>query len=156
MNQACVTIYDDNNSCIKLAQNPQEFKRTRHIQVKYHFIRSLVKEGKVSVQYCNTKDQLADLFTKGVNGPRLKEITTKLGIQNNHHGRELNSANYLASTVDPWRASARRRRNVQAVQNWLRRVRHWLDEPSHRARYKSRAVSLGNKLLAIFNSVQHC
>ena len=116
INQACVTIYEDNNSCIKLAQNPQEFKRTRHIQVKYHFIRSLVKEGKVSVQYCNTKDQLADLFTKGVNGPRLKEITTKLGIQNNHHGRELNSANYLASTVDPWRASARRRRNVQAVQ----------------------------------------
>ena len=104
---------EDNNSCIKLAQNPQE---SRHIQVKYHFIRSLVKDGKISVQYCNTKNQLADLFTKGVNGPKLKKLTAKLGIQNNHHGRELNSANYLASTVDSWRAFARRRRNVQDVE----------------------------------------
>ena len=76
--QQTVTIHEDNESCIKLANTPQEFKRTRHIQVKYHFIRSLVKEGKIKLEFCPTKDQLADIFTKGVNGPRLKEIHVDL------------------------------------------------------------------------------
>jgi hypothetical protein len=98
IDQPTVTIHEDNESCIKLANNPQEFKRTRHIQVKYHFIRSLVREGKIKLEFCPTKDQLADIFTKGVNGPRLKEISSRLG-QSNQHGRELNNAGYV---FDAW------------------------------------------------------
>ena len=93
LNQHTVTIHEDNEACINLTKNPQEYKRTRHIQVKYHFIRSLVKAGKIALKYCNTKVQLADIFTKGVNAPRLKEICSKLGlIDSSKQERELNIA----------------------------------------------------------------
>jgi hypothetical protein len=86
--QETVIIHEDNEACINLSKNPQEFKRTRHIQIKYHFIRQLVKEGKIRLQYCTTKNQLADLFTKGVNGPRLKELLLIL-MPDSKHGKEL-------------------------------------------------------------------
>jgi hypothetical protein len=94
INQETIIIYEDNESCIKLAQNPQEFNRTRHIQVKYHFIRLLVKENKIKLLPIRTKHQLADIFTKGVNGPRLKDITQRLGLESNQHGRESNYVDY--------------------------------------------------------------
>ena len=85
--QETVVIYEDNEACINLTKNPQEYKRTRHIQVKYHFIRSLVQEKKIKLEYCNTKKQLADIFTKGTNGPRLKEICGQLGLIDNIKSR---------------------------------------------------------------------
>jgi hypothetical protein len=96
--QSTVEIHEDNESCIKLANNPQEFNRTRHIQVKYHFIRQLVRENKIKLLPINTKYQLADIFTKGVNAPRLKEITQRLGLESNQHGRESEYAGYLNNT----------------------------------------------------------
>ena len=92
-NQETVVIREDNEACINLTKNPQEYKRTRHIQVKYHFIRSLVKAKKKLLEYCNTKYQLADVLTKGVNGFRLREICEKLGLRDNiKHERELRIA----------------------------------------------------------------
>jgi len=85
--QETVVIYEDNEACINLSKNPQEYKRTRHIQVKYHFIRSLVQQNKIKLEYCNTKKQLADIFTKGTNGPRLKEICSQLGLIDNIKSR---------------------------------------------------------------------
>ena len=91
--QETVILHEDNEACINLSKNPQEYKRTRHIQVKYHFIRSLVKSSQIMLQYCNTKSQLADMFTKGVNGPKLKEICSKLGlVDNSKQKRELKYA----------------------------------------------------------------
>ena len=99
--QETVILHEDNEACINLTKNPQEYKRTRHIQVKYHFIRSLVKSNKVKLQYIRTNDQLADIFTKGVNGPRLKELCRRLGLQDNSkHGRELE---FDASNCLGWR-----------------------------------------------------
>jgi hypothetical protein len=88
--QETVIINEDNEACINLANNPQEYKRTRHIQVKYHFIRSLVQDNKIQLKYCKTQDQLADIFTKGNSGQRLKSICVKLGIVDGvEHRREL-------------------------------------------------------------------
>ena len=92
--QETIIIHEDNEACINLSKNPQEYKRTRHIQVKYHFIRSLVQARKIKLQYCKTQDQLADIFTKGVNGPRLRQISKLLGLQENlQQERELEFAN---------------------------------------------------------------
>jgi hypothetical protein len=92
-NQETVILHEDNEACINLTKNPQEYKRTRHIQVKYHFIRKLVQAGKIKLQYCKTQDQLADILTKGVNGPRLLKISEMLGLKDNSkHGRELEYA----------------------------------------------------------------
>jgi hypothetical protein len=69
-NQPFITLLEDNEGCINLANNPQEFKRTRHIQVKYHFIRNHIKDGTLKLKYVDTANQLADIFTKGVTGPK--------------------------------------------------------------------------------------
>jgi hypothetical protein len=58
------TIYEDNQGCIALAENPVMHKRTKHIDVKHHFIRERVESGEVELQYVYTKDQLADVLTK--------------------------------------------------------------------------------------------
>jgi hypothetical protein len=88
-----ITIYEDNEACINMSKNPQEFKRTRHIQVRYHFIRDHVHSGDVDIAHVRTTDQLADLFTKGMNSRRLNDLTAKLGMyEPSEHGRELNYA----------------------------------------------------------------
>ena len=72
--QKTVTLYEDNQACIALTKNPEDHKRTKHIQVKYHVIRYYVSAGFIKLVYCNTRDQLADIFTKGVSGPLLRTM----------------------------------------------------------------------------------
>ena len=60
------TIFEDNQSCIELVKCPRLRPRTKHIALKYHHFRSKVKDGLVSVQYVNTKNQIADIFTKAL------------------------------------------------------------------------------------------
>ena len=69
------TILVDNESAIKLGQNPEFHKRSKHIDIQYHYIREAIQEGKVKLTYINTKRQLADLLTKNVNGPLFEEFT---------------------------------------------------------------------------------
>ena len=78
--QQSITMYEDNQACIALTKNPQDHKRTKHIQVKYHIIRQYVSDGLIKFVYCPTKDQLADIFTKGVSGPLLSTCLSKLGL----------------------------------------------------------------------------
>jgi hypothetical protein len=89
--QGTVTINEDNQATIKISHNPQDHKRTKHIQVKYHYIRDQIKDGEFCLVYIKTIDQLADVFTKGLNGPRLRTILTKLGLMRGGSvtGREL-------------------------------------------------------------------
>jgi hypothetical protein len=63
------TVFEDNAGCIELARAPKLRPRTKHIAIKYHFFRSQIrsdsnKEGPITIQYINTKDQLADALTK--------------------------------------------------------------------------------------------
>ena len=89
-NQGCINIYEDNEACINLSKNPQEFKRTRHIQVKYHFIRFHVKNNNVKLVYCPTQKQLSDFLTKGVTGTHLNESLRQIGLAHTiSHGGEL-------------------------------------------------------------------
>ena len=58
-------IYEDNQGCIAMSNNPVMLKRTKHIDVRYHFIREKVENGDVVLKYIPTEDQLADAaFTK--------------------------------------------------------------------------------------------
>jgi hypothetical protein len=57
-------IFSDNQGCIALAKDPVAHSRTKHIDVRYHYIRELVAFGKTSVEYCPTEDMLADILTK--------------------------------------------------------------------------------------------
>jgi len=63
-------IYEDNQGCIALVGNPVFHKRTKHIDIRYHFIRERVASKEVEIQYMPTELQLADLLTKGLPKPR--------------------------------------------------------------------------------------
>ena len=69
-----VEIYCDNNAAISLAKNPVNHQRSKHIDVKYHYIRGQIAEGNVAVHYINTEDNVADSFTKPMNVARLRKF----------------------------------------------------------------------------------
>ncbi|KAG6578252.1 Integrase catalytic core protein [Phytophthora cinnamomi] len=73
-------IFEDNQSCIKMTKNPVNHGRAKHIDIKYHHIRDEVKRGEVIVEYCETATMLADIMTKGLAGPRHKDLTAALGV----------------------------------------------------------------------------
>uniref|UniRef100_A0AAV1UWJ1 Integrase catalytic domain-containing protein n=1 Tax=Peronospora matthiolae TaxID=2874970 RepID=A0AAV1UWJ1_9STRA len=78
-----LVIREDNQSCIKMTKNPANHGRAKHIDIKYHHIRDEVKRGEVQLEYCETSVMMADIMTKGLSGPRHKDLTTALGIRAN-------------------------------------------------------------------------
>jgi hypothetical protein len=79
--QGNVTVYEDNEAAIKISKNPQDHKRTKHIQVRYHYVRDQIQNGEFHLEYVPTEYQLADLFTKGLYGPRLRFLMEQLGVK---------------------------------------------------------------------------
>ena len=76
-----LTIFEDNQSCIKMTKNPINHGRSKHIDIKYNHIRDEVAKQNVQVVYMETKNMIADIMTKGLPGPRHSELTKKLGLQ---------------------------------------------------------------------------
>ena len=59
-------LFEDNNGALELARAPKYRPRTKHIALKYHHFRNFVKEGRVEILPIDTKQQIADIFTKGI------------------------------------------------------------------------------------------
>ena len=80
-----VTVYEDNQSTISMGKNQQYHGRTKHIAIKYHFVRENVTAGVVRIPYCKSEDMLADIFTKPLSAPRFKKLCQLIGMveQNN-------------------------------------------------------------------------
>ncbi|GMF35686.1 unnamed protein product [Phytophthora lilii] len=76
-----VKIYEDNQGSIALAKNPEFYKRTKHIYIRYHFVREKVEDGQVVLQYCSTKGMKVDLMTKPITAVQFESLRSKLGIQ---------------------------------------------------------------------------
>ncbi|KAK2976087.1 hypothetical protein RJ640_009519 [Escallonia rubra] len=66
-------LFCDNKSAIAMAKNPVFHSRTRHIALKYHFIREAIEEGEIELEFCKSKEQVADIFTKAL--PRERRST---------------------------------------------------------------------------------
>ena len=62
-----------------MASNPVFHVRTKHIEVDCHFIRDKIASRWVATSFFNSNDQLVDIFTKFLRGPRIKYICNKLG-----------------------------------------------------------------------------
>lgn len=76
-----VILYEDNNGCISIANNPTNHKRSKHIDIKYHFSREQVEKGAVKLNYIPTGQQLADLLTKPLPAITFQEMRNKLGLK---------------------------------------------------------------------------
>ena len=67
-------IHEDNQGCIALTENPVMHKRTKHIDIRHHFIRERVESGEIVLKYVATQDQLADMLTKPLKRPELERL----------------------------------------------------------------------------------
>ena len=77
-----IPIHCDNTSAIAITHNPVMHSRTKHIEIRYHFIRDHVQNGTISLQYIPTEDQLADVFTKPLDESRFNKLISELGMLN--------------------------------------------------------------------------
>ena len=75
-----VPLLCDNESAIKIAYNPVQHSRTKHIEIRNHFIRDHVARGDIELIYVPTKDQLADIFTKPLDEARFTYLRNELNI----------------------------------------------------------------------------
>jgi hypothetical protein len=76
----CTTIFCDNSSTIKLSRNPVLHGRSKHIDVRFHFLRDLTREGTVELVYCGTQEQLADVMTKPLTLDVFQKFRDQLGV----------------------------------------------------------------------------
>ena len=79
--QTAVLIYEDNQAAIKLAANPTHHQRTKHIDVRYHFLRDLVSDSRIRLQYMESKLMIADALTKPLPRPLLADLRLRTGLQ---------------------------------------------------------------------------
>jgi hypothetical protein len=81
-------LYIDNKSTISLCKNPVLHDQSKHIDLKYHFIRDRVEKGEVAVEFMRTEDQRADILTKSLGRVRFQELRDKVGIVDVKLGRQ--------------------------------------------------------------------
>jgi hypothetical protein len=70
----------DNQSAIAIAHNPEFHDRTKHIDLRHHFLRERVAAGDIELSYVPTGDQLADIFTKGLVREKHQRFTREMGL----------------------------------------------------------------------------
>jgi hypothetical protein len=70
----------DSKSALALAKNPIFHEWSKHIRVRYHFIRGCLEEGSFKAHYINIKDQLADLLTKPLRMIKFCELCSRIGM----------------------------------------------------------------------------
>jgi hypothetical protein len=73
-------IQCDSSSAIQLAKNPVFHGKSKHIHVRFHFLRDLVNEGVVELKYCNSQEQVADLMTKPLKLEQFEKLRGMLGM----------------------------------------------------------------------------
>ncbi|XP_045809810.1 uncharacterized mitochondrial protein AtMg00810-like [Trifolium pratense] len=76
----CITIFCDNSSSIKLSRNPVMHGRSKHIDVRFHFLRDLTKDGKIQLQHCSFFEQIGDIMTKALSLDNFCRIRELLGL----------------------------------------------------------------------------
>jgi hypothetical protein len=76
-------IHCDNQSCVKLSENPVFHNKLKHIEIKYHYIRDMVHRKAVHVQYLSTHEQIAEVFTKPLARTKFGYFCERLGLVEN-------------------------------------------------------------------------
>ena len=75
-----VVIYCDNTSSINISKNLVMHTKSKHIAIKYHYLRELVQDKTARMEYVNTKEQLTSIFTKVLPKEPQKYLRSQLGV----------------------------------------------------------------------------
>ncbi|KAG5868268.1 hypothetical protein JTB14_028507 [Gonioctena quinquepunctata] len=78
--RAVPTLMVDNEAAMKLAENPEYHRRTKHIHIRHFFVRELVLDSSIQVKKVSSEDQLADIMTKPLFKPRLQMLRNAMGL----------------------------------------------------------------------------
>ena len=76
-----VILYCDNTSSINISKNPVTHAKIKHILIKYHYVRELVEDKQVKMEYVHSKEQIADIFTKPLPKDDFEYLRGKLGVK---------------------------------------------------------------------------
>lgn len=78
---APILMYCDNQSAIRISGNDIYHARSKHIDVRYHFVRERVANNQVAIRYKKTEDMVADALTKGLHRPKHEAFTKAMGLR---------------------------------------------------------------------------
>ena len=73
-------MFCDNTSVINIAKNLVMHSKTKHIAIKYHFVRELVQDKEIKLEYVHTKEQIDDIFTMPLPKDAFLYLRSKLGV----------------------------------------------------------------------------
>jgi hypothetical protein len=79
-NLSKVPLLCDNESAIRLADNPVEHSRTKHIDIRHHFLRDHQQKGDIEIFHISTENQLADIFTKSLDEKTFCRLRSELNV----------------------------------------------------------------------------
>jgi hypothetical protein len=79
-NLSKVPLLCDNESAIHLADNPVEHSRTKHIDIRHHFLRDHQQKGDINVYHISTENQLADIITKPLDEKRFCMLHSEINV----------------------------------------------------------------------------
>ena len=74
------TIFEDNQGTISMSRNPRNHSRTKHIDIKFHFVREAIERHETDIVHCTTQDMVADTFTKGLPKPAFERHRISLSV----------------------------------------------------------------------------
>jgi hypothetical protein len=80
-----IPLLCDNESAIMLANNPVSHSRTKHIDIRHHFLRDHETKGDIKIHHVSTEKQLADSFTKPLDESRFYALRSELNILDSHN-----------------------------------------------------------------------
>ena len=72
---------EDNQGAIALAKNPVAHARTKHIDIRFHYVREAVQEGTITLSYCPSEEMIADLLTKPLPKTQFQALRLAMGMQ---------------------------------------------------------------------------
>ena len=78
--QEHLTIYCDNTNAINIFKNPVQHSWTKHIKIRHQFIRELVEDGTLTLEFIHIDDQKADLFTKPLDSKCFEFLRQNIGV----------------------------------------------------------------------------
>ena len=73
-------ILCNNQICIKMTENPMFHDRSKHIEIRYFYIRDMMQKGAIKLQYVSTDEQVADMLMKPLSRVKFEYFRDKLGV----------------------------------------------------------------------------